>query len=63
VLNRAEVKRYEEEALHLFSATEIKIRILEMPEFVILQGEYDTLVVPFKDIQSIHVYEMGATTA
>jgi hypothetical protein len=63
VLHRAVIERYEKDSLHMFSATEIKVRILELSEFVVLQGEHDTLVVPFKDVKSIHVYEIGATAS
>jgi hypothetical protein len=64
VLHRAVIERYEDKGpLHMMSATEIKVRILELSEFVVLQGEHDTLVVPFKDVKSIHVYETGAPTS
>jgi hypothetical protein len=64
MMHRAVIERYDDKGpLHMLSSTEIKVRLLELSEFVVLLGEHDTLVVPFKDVKSIHVYETGAAAS
>ncbi len=59
---RATIELIEGETIEIYSGYRIKVQISAKAQFLIVEGEWDTLGVPFAELKFFRVYEQGVLT-